>query len=122
VVVARFKVHFQASKPVPSWTAWRQWRRGQLVVHTDHAEFESCDGARVLISNVTRVSQPSRRELYRQHDISWPVNTWIAVEYEAVDGPRVAYFNAARTLAHYLPHRRMHQRLAGLVAGASGGS
>ena len=118
VIVAAFKVHFQATTPAPSWTAWKQWQTGQLTVHNDHAEFQGRTGERVVISGVTAVSQSSRRELYREHDISWMVNTWIAVSYTAPE-PRVAYVNDGRLLGHYLPHRHMRHCLEALVGTAA---
>ena len=99
MIVARFKVHFQATEPVLSWTAWKQWQAGRLDVHDDHAEFESRTGDRVLVSGVTQVSQPSRSQLRRAHDISWMVNTWIAVQYATADEASIAYFNDGRLLA-----------------------
>jgi len=121
VTAATFKVHYQATTPSPSWTAWKHWRTGRLAVYVDRAEFESTTGERVLIGGVKRVDQPSRRQLRREHDASWMVNTWIAVHYATPDGPAVAYFNDARLapFGHYLSHGDMRQRLADLV-GAEG--
>lgn len=71
----------------------------------------------MLISGVTQVSQPSRSQLYREHDISWPVNTWIAMHYVTSGKNRVAYFNDARLLSygHYLNHLKLRHSLEALV-------
>jgi hypothetical protein len=61
------------------------------------------------------VSQPSRAQLRGQHDISWPVNTWIAVRYSVSNQPRVAYFNDGRLSGHHLSHNTMRRCLAALV-------
>lgn len=112
----RFDVHYQASPPRPSWTAWKRWTRGILTVRDDHAIFEARGGDQLDIRNVSKVSQPSRAELYRQHDISWPVNTWIAVSYSDSSGtPATAYFNDGRLFGHYLSHRALLRSLTGLV-------
>src|SRR5258708_29722900 len=95
-----FKVHFQATAPAPSWTAWKRWQSGVLTVHAYHAEFQSRTGDRLGICNVTSVTQPSRAELRRQHDISWPVNTWVAVNYSIPRQPHLPYFNDGRLLVH----------------------
>jgi hypothetical protein len=110
-----FKVHFQATAPGPSWTAWERWQTGVLTVHPDHAEFQSRTGERLDIRDVTSVTQPSRSELRRQHDISWPVNTWVAVHYSIAGQSHVAYFNDGRLLGHYLSHARMRRCLDALV-------
>jgi hypothetical protein len=119
VIVGSFKVHYQATAPVPSWTAWKRWQTGALIVHDDHAEFVSRGGERIGIRDVTEVDQPSRRELRKQHDISWLVNTWVAVHYTTPDGPAVAYFNDARLrgYGHYLPHTEMRRCLGALASG-----
>ncbi len=82
--------HFQATAPAPSWTAWKRWQSGALTVHADHAEFQSRTGDRLGIRDVTSVTQPSRAELRRQHDISWPVNTWITVSYSPSQASRTS--------------------------------
>jgi hypothetical protein len=111
-----FDVHYQAVAPQPSWTAWRRWTRGLLTVHDDHAVFESRSGERLIIRNVTEVSQPSRRELYRRHDISWPVNTWVRVRYsDSSSGTATAFFNDGRFLGHYLSQGDLLATLRGLV-------
>jgi hypothetical protein len=110
-----FKAHFQATAPGPSWTAWKRRQTGVLTVHADHAEFQSRTGERLAIRDVTSVPQPSRAELRRQHDISWLVNTWIAVHYSIIGQPYVAFFNDGRLLGHYLSHGRMRCCLDALV-------
>jgi hypothetical protein len=60
------------------------------------------------------VSQPSRSQLRREHDISWPVNTWIAVRYASL-GTSAAYFSDGRLFAHYLSHNAMRRCLEALV-------
>ena len=110
-----FKVHFQATAPAPSWTAWKRWQSGALTVHADHAEFQSRTGDQLDIRDVTSVTQPSRAELRRQHDISWPVHTWITVNYSIAGRPHVAYFNDGRLLGHYLSHAKMRRCLDALV-------
>lgn len=110
-----FKVHYQPTAPQPSWTAWKRWTSGLLTVHDDHAVFEQPKGERLVIRNVTEVSWPSRVELYRKHDISWPVNTWIMVRFSDSDGPAEAYFNSGRFLGHYLSHRKMRRCLSALT-------
>jgi hypothetical protein len=93
----------------------KHWQSGQLIIHTDRAEFVSRSDERLLIQGMTRVDQPTRRQLYRQHDISSMVNTWIAVHYATPDGQAVAYFNDGRPLAHYLSHKLMRTCLSDLV-------
>ena len=115
-----FRVHFQATEPVPSWTAWKRWQSGTLTVHPGHAEFHPRAGESLVIRNVTSVSQPSRAQLRRQHDISWPVNTWVAVRYSISGQPHVAYFNDGRLLGHYLSHTRMRHCLDALVGISTG--
>lgn len=110
-----FKVHFLATEPGPSWTAWKRWQTGVLTVHPDRAEFQSRTGELLAIRDVTSVTQPSRAELRRQHDISWPVNTWIGVHYSIAGRPHVAYFNDGRLLGHYLSHAKMRRCLNALV-------
>jgi hypothetical protein len=114
-----FRVHFQTTEPVPSWTAWKLWQSGLLTVHPDYAEFRSRKGEHLVIRGVTSVTQPSRAELRRQHDISWTVNTWIAVRYAVSDEPRIAYFNHGRVLGHYLSHNRMRRCLTALVGNST---
>jgi hypothetical protein len=85
-------------------------------VFADRAVFESDSGEQLVMKDVERVSQPSRSELRRQRDLTWMTNTWIAVHFKTGHEDQLAYFNSARTLGHYLPHRRMLQALQGLVA------
>jgi hypothetical protein len=111
VTVAKFRVHYQATEPVPAWTAWKTWQSDWLTVLGDHAEFESGKGERVILSDVVEVSQPSRSALRRQHDISWLVNTWICVRFVSSGEAQIAYFNDGKGLGngHYLSHRKMFQ-------------
>jgi hypothetical protein len=90
-----------------------------LTVHPDHAEFQSRTGDQLIIRDVTSVSQQSRAELRRRHDISWLVNTWVAVQCSIDGQPRMAYFNDGRLLGHYLSHNTMRRCLTALVASST---
>jgi hypothetical protein len=117
-----FKVHYQDTEPLPSWSAWKMWQTGSLTVHDERAEFASKSGESLLIRNVSQVSQPSRSQLRRQRDLSWVVNTWIAIRYFDDGRTRTAWFNDARYPAffgHYLSHKRMRRSLDGLVGGTN---
>jgi hypothetical protein len=116
--LAQFTVHLATTEPRPAWTAWKAWESGLLTVHQDHAEFAGRTGTRLLIDNVLEVSQPSRGQLRREHDFSWPVNTWIRVRYRASGQAHTVFVNDARLwgLAHYVSHKAMRRALDSLVA------
>jgi hypothetical protein len=115
-----FNVHLALSKPRPSWSAWKRWRKGSLTVHADRIEFIPRKGARLEASDVVGVRQPSRREERRKRNFAWYLETWIEVSYVDSGQPATIYLNDARFwyLGHYLDHKRMRLALESIVGHA----
>jgi hypothetical protein len=122
VAGATFKIDLTDTRPGASLAAWKDWRSGLLTIHDDRAEFEDRSGDRLVIGEVTRVTQPSRRQLRRDRDMDWIVNHWISVRYRS-DGVPHEVFIAGRAplgpfglFGHYLSHDKIRRALESLVA------
>jgi hypothetical protein len=110
----RFRVDLAQAPPTP---AWKPWESGLLTVHDDHADFAGKKGTRLVIADVIDVSQPSRRDLYRSHDVGWMFNTWIRVRYVLDGQNRNVYLNEPGRLGlgHYLNHKALRRAMDSLL-------
>jgi hypothetical protein len=119
---ATFTVHLALDEPEPSWSAWKQWQKGQLTVYANRIEFVPTNGpakgAPVEVSDVIGVQQPSRREERAKRNFAWYLETWIEVTYLDSGRPAKVYLNDARFwgyFGHYLGHKRMRRALESIV-------
>jgi len=118
-VVQEFKVIYTATKPAPSWTAWKRKQAGVLTLYPDYAEFvPRKSGDSVQFRNVRRVYQPDRNDA--STGLIWALNTWIWVTYSTHDGEAVAYFSGGPPFYDYVSNRRLREALKVLVARSPG--